>query len=213
MREHQRDRALRVAIVEDDSIIREGLSALIAGTPGFDSPASFASAESALQGIGEPIPDVVLMDIELPGISGIEAIDRLRRKFPRLDILVLTVHEDDDLVFRALCSGAVGYLTKNTPPARLLDAIRETTAGGAPMSSSIARRVVSSFQRSTSSPLTKRETEILNLVARGKSSSVIARELYIDRETVRTHVKNIYQKLEVHSKADAIEKALRDRLI
>jgi DNA-binding NarL/FixJ family response regulator len=207
------EETIRVAIVEDDAIIRDGLASLIEGTHGYAVVGSYPSAESALDGIKEPVPDVVLMDIELPGISGIEGIRRLRKRYANLDILVLTVHEEGDLVFEALCSGAVGYLTKNIPPARLLDAIRETHSGGAPMSTSIARRVVGSFQRSTTSPLTKRETEILNLVSRGKSYSAIADQLFVEKETVRTHIKNIYRKLEVHSKADAIEKALRDKLI
>jgi DNA-binding NarL/FixJ family response regulator len=204
---------IRVVIVEDDEIIRSGLTALIDGREGFSVAGAYGAAEHAIASISPPIPDIVLMDIELPGISGIEGIRRLRKKYPAMEALVLTVHDDDDLVFEALCSGAVGYLTKNTPPERILEALRETRSGGAPMSTSIARRVVRSFQKSQDSPLTRRETEILGLVARGKSFSTIATQLFIDRETVRTHLKNVYRKLEVHSKADAIERALKERLI
>ncbi|MCZ6704210.1 MAG: response regulator transcription factor, partial [Ignavibacteria bacterium] len=158
-------------------------------------------------------PDIILMDIGLPGISGIEGIKRIKNIRPNIDILTVTVYDEGEIVFNALCAGATGYLTKNISPQRLIEAIDEVRNGGAPMSTNIARLVIRSFQRSTDSPLTSRETEVLQHLSRGKSYTMIADDLYINKETVRTHIKNIYQKLNVHSKAAAIEKAMKDRLI
>jgi DNA-binding NarL/FixJ family response regulator len=153
------------------------------------------------------------MDIELPGMNGIEGIEKIKKLRPRTNIIVVTVYDNDSLVFQALCAGAGGYLTKNMQPARLLEAIKDIQEGGAPMSTNIARMVVSSFQKNRNSPLTSRETEVLELLSKGKSYSTIADELFVDKETIRTHIKNIYWKLEVHSKAEAIEKALKNKLI
>ena len=158
-------------------------------------------------------PDIVLMDIGLPGISGVEGIKRIKRARPKIDILTVTVHDEDEIVFNSLCAGASGYLTKNITPQRLIEAIKEVKQGGAPMSTNIARLVIRSFQKSTVSPLTPRETEVLQHLAKGKSYTMIADKLYINKETVRTHIKNIYKKLNVNSKAAAIEKATKDRLI
>lgn len=158
-------------------------------------------------------PDVALMDIGLPGMTGIEGIRILKEKLPDLDILVLTIQSESDTVFDALCAGACGYLMKDTPPAQLLDAIQESYDGGAPMSTRIARLVVKSFQIEQQTLLTTRETEVLTHLCKGKSYKMIADDLFISEETVRRHIKNIYRKLEVHSKSEAVAKAFKERLV
>lgn len=203
----------RVCIVEDDHVIREAFATIIGANDNFDVVATFSNAEDAIQQVESLRPDVLLMDIELPGMNGIEGITRIKKIRPKTQIIVVTVYENDDLVFKALCEGAGGYLTKNMRPERLTEAIKEVMEGGAPMSTNIARMVVSSFQKNHNSPLTSRETEVLELLAQGKSYSGIAQQLYVDKETIRTHIKNIYWKLEVHSKAEAIEKAKKERFI
>ncbi|RMI06834.1 MAG: DNA-binding response regulator [Calditrichaeota bacterium] len=204
---------ITVAIVEDDPAIRDSLALLINGTPGYSCIATYPTCEKAIKEIPQNPPDVLLMDIGLPGMSGIEGIKILKEKVPDLDILVLTIQSDDKVVFEALCAGACGYLVKDTPPARLLDAIRETYDGGAPMSTRIARMVVESFRITPQSTLTDRETEVLTHLCRGKSYKTIADDLGISEETVRRHIKNIYRKLEVHSKSEAVAKAFRERLV
>ena len=204
---------ISVIIVEDDSEIRESLSLLINGTPDFECLESFEDAESSLKWLNEEIPDVVLMDIGLPGISGIEAIKKIKEKYPSLDVLVLTIHENDEYVFDALCAGATGYLTKDTLPAKILEGIKEVYNGGAPMSTQIARMVIGSFKIEPSPDLTKRETEVLTELCNGSSYKMIADTLFISEETVRKHIKNIYRKLEVHSKSEAVAKAIRDKLV
>ncbi len=204
---------IRICIVEDDNIIRNGFALLINSTFGYRIVNTYGNCEDAIKNLFQDEPDVVLMDIELPGMSGIEGIEKIKRLRPKTDIIVVTVYDNPQLVFEALCAGAGGYLTKNMQPARLLEAIKDIREGGAPMSTQIARMVVSSFQKNRNSPLTPRETEVLELLAKGKSYSTIADDLFVDKETIRTHIKNIYWKLEVHSKAEAIEKALKDKLI
>lgn len=205
--------SIKVCVVEDDSVIRDGFALLINGTHGFRVMNTYHCCEDALKNLEHDDPDVVLMDIELPGMNGIEGIGKIKKLKPKTNIIVITVYENDDLVFKALCAGAGGYLTKNMPPARLLEAIQEIQGGGAPMSTNVARMVVQSFQKNRNSPLTSRETEVLELLSKGKSYSTIADDLFVDKETIRTHIKNIYWKLEVHSKAEAIEKATKERLI
>lgn len=204
---------ISVIIVEDDSEIRESLELLIDGTPDYECLATFEDAETALKWLDDEIPDVVLMDIGLPGISGIEAIKKIKQKYPSLDVLVLSIHENDEYVFDALCAGATGYLTKDTPPGKIMDGIKEVYDGGAPMSSQIARMVIGSFKIKPSPELTNRETEVLTDLCDGSSYKMIADNLFISEETVRKHIKNIYKKLEVHSKSEAVAKAIRDRLV
>jgi len=153
------------------------------------------------------------MDIGLPGMSGIQGIRILKDKLPDIDILVLTIQSESETVFDALCAGASGYLMKDTPPAQLLDAIRESYDGGAPMSTRIARLVVESFKITQQTSLTNRETEVLTHLCKGKSYKMIADDLFISEETVRRHIKNIYRKLEVHSKSEAVAKAFKERLV
>lgn len=208
---------LRIAIVEDEPRTREGLQALIAGTPGFVVTGAFATMEQALPVLISSPPDVLLTDIELPGMSGIDGVRRLRNEVPQLPILMLTVFGDDANVFAAICAGACGYLLKDTPPARLLDALRELHAGGAPMTPEIARRVVATFRRGTAaSPehdLTERELAVLQALVRGHSYKTAAVELGIGIDTVRFHVRHVYEKLHVHSKGAAVATALRRRIV
>ncbi|QQS38304.1 MAG: response regulator transcription factor [Ignavibacteriales bacterium] len=207
------DKITRVVIIEDDSIIRQGFISVIEENDSIHCTGDYDTCEEAIKNIDGDQPDIILMDIELPGISGIEGIRRIKKTHPQIDFIVVTVHEDDEKVFDALCAGASGYLTKNISTQKLVDSINEVRNGGAPMSTSIARRVISSFHKSTASPLSPRETEILLHLSRGKSYSMIADELFINKETVRTHIKNIYQKLNVNSKSAALQKANKERLI
>jgi DNA-binding NarL/FixJ family response regulator len=203
------DMDILVTIIEDDETIREGYAFLIGNTTGYKIASTYPSYEEAAKKIVNDNPDVILLDVELPGISGIEALPKLKKLLPDTHILILTVYEQEMLIFRALGNGAAGYLTKNTPPEKIVAAIHEVMEGGGPMSAHIARMVISSFKRNEASPLTRRETEILEQISTGKSRKRIAEELFIDLETVKSHIKNIYHKLDVHSKADAI-KAARD---
>ena len=206
-------RSLRVVIVEDDTLIREGFTNLINQSDNLICIANYDNCEEAIKNLTKDDPQIILMDIGLPGISGIEGIRRIKKIRADIEIIVVTVHDDDIKVFDALCAGASGYLTKNISPENLLSAIDEVSSGGAPMSTNIARMVIKSFQKSVESPLSSRETEVLQLLGRGKSYTMIADDLFIDKETVRSHIKNIYRKLEVSSKAEAIEKANRERFI
>jgi DNA-binding NarL/FixJ family response regulator len=204
---------IRVVIIEDDEIIRCGYAFLIDAAEGYEVIGSYCSYESAAKEIASDRPDVILLDIELPGTNGIEAIPKLKKLTPRSYILILTVYESEKQIFSALANGASGYLTKNTSSARIIDAIKEVMEGGGPMSVNIARMVIRSFQKNQDSPLSKRETQIIEQIESGKSRSQIARDLFIDLETVRSHIKNIYIKLDVNSRADAIKAARDNRLI
>lgn len=204
---------ISVAIVEDDSMIRESYSYLINNSEGFEVAGAYKSYEDASRHLVAIKPDVILLDVELPGINGIEALPKIKKLLPLSHILILTVYENNETVFNALSNGASGYLTKNTSAAKIIEAIKEVLEGGAPMSAGVARLVINSFQRNQNSPLSKRETEVLENVALGKSRRRIADELFIDMETVKTHIKNIYQKLDVHSKADAIKTAKENKFI
>lgn len=208
---------IAVVIVEDQRPLRDGLTRLIGATPGFLVVGSYESMESALAALGArggPRPDVALLDIQLPGMSGIEGVARLRQDLPAVQVLMLTVFGDDDRVFEAICAGASGYLLKDTPPARLLDAIREVASGGAPMSPEIARKVVTMFQRvapprNTAHDLSPREVQTLRLLADGHSYKTAAAALDVSTDTVRFHVRHIYEKLHVHSKSEAVLKAFK----
>ncbi len=207
-----------VVIIEDMREVREGLAALIDGTPGFRCASSYRTMEDALAAADIGRSAVILTDIGLPGMSGIEGIRMLRARFPQIPILALTVHDSDGKVFNALCAGASGYLLKNTLPEQLLEALREVAAGGAPMSPEVARRVVRLFREfrpPDHAPyrLTPQETELLKLLADGHHRKTAAQELSISVNTVSFHLKNIYDKLQVHSKTEAVAKALRERLI
>lgn len=203
----------RIVVVEDDPIIREAFTTLISQSGDYTIEKAYSNAEDAIKNIGSDAAAIYLMDIELPGMNGIEAISKIKQVNAAIQVVVVTVYENDELVFKALCEGASGYLTKNMPPQKLLDSLKELESGGAPMSTNIARMVVSSFHRNRQSPLSARELEVLELLASGKSYSSIADQLFVDKETIRSHIKNIYLKLEVHSKAEAIEKARKNKFI
>jgi DNA-binding NarL/FixJ family response regulator len=204
---------IQVAIVEDDDDIRQTLTLLIDGTEGFRCVGGYADCESALAGLPEDRPDVVLMDIRLPGMSGIEGAARVRQLLPETDVVMLTVLQDDDLVFEALRAGATGYLVKDSGMDAILDAVRDVRAGGSPMSSSIARKIVASFHGAKESPLSPRETDVLGELCKGCSYRRIGETLHVSEDTVHFHIKNIYRKLQVHSKSEAVAKAIRDRLV
>jgi len=207
------DNKTRIVIIEDDQLIRESFASLLNESDSLECVKTFESCEDALKEIEELNADLILMDIQLPGMSGIEGIKKIKKKIPEIDIIAVTVHEDPQYVFDALCAGASGYLTKNISPEHLIKAIFEVINGGAPMSTYIARMVINSFHKNSSSPLSPRETEVLQLLAKGKSYTMIADQLFINKETVRSHIKNIYIKLEVNSKAAALDKATREKLI
>jgi len=204
---------IRIVIIEDDEIIREGYSMLLSQEQGYEVINQYESFDMAVKNIQNDRPDVILLDVELPGTNGIEAIPKLKKILPDTYILILTVFESEKFIFEALANGASGYLTKNTPPNKILASVKEAVEGGGPMSVNVARMVIRSFRRNQESPLSKRETQILELVGDGKNRSQIAKELFIDLETVRTHIKNIYSKLNVNSKADAIKMAKDNKLI
>jgi len=204
---------IHVAIVEDDHDIRRTLALIIDGTPGFSCQFDYMDCESAIPEILKYKPDVILMDINLPGMTGIEGVKKLKEKMPNLDIIMLTIQVDDHSIFESICAGATGYMIKSTPPVNLLQAIQEVHAGGAPMSANIARKVLGSFRRSSHSPLSDRETEILRHLCEGQNYKGIAEKLFVSGHTVRSHIKNIYKKLHVNSRAEAVKKAIRDKLI
>jgi DNA-binding NarL/FixJ family response regulator len=207
---------LRVGIIEDQPKIREGLRALIDGTEGYRCVGAFGSMEEALAKF--EVPDVLLVDIGLPGMSGIEGTRRLRDLYPNLAVLMLTVYEDDHRIFDALCAGASGYLLKKTPPARLLESLKEVVDGGSPMSPEVARRVVALFREihppdRADHQLTPHEIRILTLLVEGHNYKTAAGELHVSINTIRFHMRSIYGKLHVHSKSEAVSKALRNRIV
>ncbi len=210
--------SMRVVLIEDLREIREGLTALINGTAGFECVASYGIMETALAKIEREKPDVILTDLGLPGMSGTEGIERLRKVFPVIPIIALTIYDNDMEIFNALCNGANGYLLKNTPPARLLEALKEAVDGGSPMSPLIATRVVKLFREfrppvHADYHLTPQETELLKLLIEGHHKKTAAREMGISVHTVSFHLKNIYCKLQVHSKTEAVAKALREKIV
>lgn len=204
---------ISVSLIEDDADIRQGLTLLLNNTEGFACTVAYQDCETALKQIRSDPPDVLLMDIQLPGMSGIEGVRRIKQILPDLDIVMLTIHDDDRRVFESLCAGACGYLVKTTPPAKILEAIKEVHAGGAPMSAGIARMVIRSFQKSSPTNLTHREQEILSHLCQGKSYKLIAEALRLSRDTVHSHIKSIYKKLEVNSMTEAVVKAFHDKLV
>ncbi|SDD82445.1 response regulator [Niabella drilacis] len=204
---------INCCIIEDDEVIRNGYVSLLSADEDFFVSGDYASAEAALEQLDRIRPDVILLDIQLPGMRGVDALPAIRKILPGVHIIMLTVHESDDLVFTALKNGASGYLTKNTSFNKIKEHIRDVIRGGGAMSTEIALQVMKYFQKNQHSPLTKRETEILECVAEGKSRSKIAQELFIDQETVKSHIKNIYHKLDVNSRAEALSVARKSRFI
>lgn len=210
---------LNVIITEDKTIIREGLALLINATEGMTCVAQYGSCEDMLADIQNHQADVILQDIGLPGMCGIDGVKEIRKILQEVVILMLTVYEDEDNVFESLKAGASGYLLKKTPPAELIEAIKEAYKGGSPMSSNIARKVVTFFQKGKPAPdkeeinLTDRELEILSSLAEGNSYKMTADKLFISIDTVRTYIRTIYKKLHVHSQSGAVAKAIKKGLI
>jgi DNA-binding NarL/FixJ family response regulator len=207
-----------VAIVEDDRGTREGLAALVDGTPGYYCVGRFGSLEDALPVLARIEPHVLLLDIGLPGMSGVDGARLIRQRHPKTEILMLTVYADEQRVFESICNGASGYLLKTTPPAKLLDAIGDAARGGAPMSPEVARRVVDLFKRThppepAGERLTPQEIRLLKLLADGHSYQVAASHLHVSINTIRNYVRSVYEKLHVHSKSEAVSRALRRGVI
>jgi DNA-binding NarL/FixJ family response regulator len=204
----------RVLIVEDDKEIRNSFMVIVNSSVQFSVVNGYSSCEDAIKHLNNDKPDIVLMDIELPGgMNGIKGAKIIKDKWPAADIIMVTVYEDSDMVFEALKSGASGYITKSANYRELLSALEEISKGGAPMSSKIARLVIDNFHVNPNSPLTKRETEILQLISEGKTYTQISEQLFISKETSKTHIKNIYAKLQVNCKSEAIAKATSEKLI
>lgn len=209
---------ITIAIIEDNTELREGLATLLGTDPRYSCIGAFGDCESFLRSLDDDVPDVVLMDIGLPGINGVECLRRIQERRLRMHIIMLTIFEDEEKIFQSLCSGAAGYLLKESHPETILRAIEEIVAGGAPMSPRIARRVLNMFAhavapRETSIDLSERERAVLEKLVKGLSYKMIAEELFISVHTVNSHLKNIYEKLHVHSKSEAVAKALKDRIV
>jgi DNA-binding NarL/FixJ family response regulator len=205
--------SIAVSIVEDDPGVRSSLVKLINSSPGYRCVSQHSSAENALDEIPKLKPDVALMDINLPGINGVECVRKLKPLLPRTQVIMLTVYQNTDHIFKALAAGATGYLLKQTPPAELLAAIRDVNAGGSPMSGHIARKIVQSFQessaaRETYEALSPREAEVLELLAKGFLYKEIADQMKISYATVHTHIRHVYEKLHVRSRTEAVAKHL-----
>lgn len=204
----------RIVLIEDDQELRECYKLMIKSVDKYLYINSYDSCEEAFSNLAKDRPDIVLMDIQLTGkISGIEGTRFIKSKYPQIDVVIITVYDDSELVFEALRAGASGYLTKSYNYLELVNSLDELTRGGAPMSSKIARMVINNFHSNPNSPLSEREKDVLKLIAEGKSYSQIADLLFISKETSKTHIKNIYSKLQVNSKSEAIELAKSKRYI
>jgi len=211
------DKPIRTAIIEDMRDIREGLTTLINFTDGFACTGSYRSMEDAIPRIRSNVPDVLLSDIGLPGMDGIEGIGILKELYPEMTILMLTVYDDDERIFDAICAGASGYLLKRTPPAKILENIREAVSGGAPMSPEVASRVIKLFRdirppEKVDYDLTPHETRLLKLLVDGHNYTTAAEELGVSYNTIKFHMRHIYEKMQVHSKSEAVSLALKNRV-
>ena len=209
---------IKVVIIEDLRDIREGLAALLNGTEGYKCVGKFGSMEEALRNIQRDVPDVILSDIGLPGMDGIEGVRLIKEKYPEMTILMLSVYNDNERIFDALCAGAQGYLLKKTPPARIVESLNEALGGGAPMSPEIARKVITLFRdirppERVDYDLTPHETRLLKLLIEGHTKKTAALEIGVSVNTVSFHLKRVYEKLQVHSKSEAVAKALKNRII
>jgi DNA-binding NarL/FixJ family response regulator len=210
---HSRGGAVRVVIVDDDDWLRDNLKQELEQAPGLTCLGCYGSAEAALSGVPKLRPDVVLMDINLPGLSGVECLRQLKALCPESQVLMLTVYEESEQIFNSLLAGASGYLLKRTPTSQVLEAIRQVRDGGSPMTTHIARKVVQYFNKlgsgaSECDKLAPREREVLELLARGDAYKHIADKLAVSLETVRMNVKHIYAKLHVHSRGEAVAKLM-----
>lgn len=210
---------IKVCLFEDNDNLREGLMRLINGTYGFKCVGAFPNCDNLIEKVKSAQPDVVLMDIQMPGMTGIEGVRLLKENYPELKILMETVFDDDEKIFKSICAGAEGYILKHTPPSQILDAIKEIHEGGSPMTPSIANRVLSMMKKSSTGKsvetfdLSYREREILSCLVEGMSYKLIADACTISIETVGAHIKNIYKKLQVHSKSEAVAKAIKGKIV
>ncbi len=210
---------IRIAIFDDNKRFRESLALLFEANPGFDVVGSFPDVLTVLDDVDTCVPEVVLMDIDMPSVNGISAVKQIREKFPKLPVIMLTSFDEDDKVFQSICAGAMGYLLKNTQPANLIEAVNEVRQGGAPMTPSIARKVMLHFQQQNRPAkgddynLSDREKEVLALLVKGLPLKTIGDQLFVSRETVKTHIKNIYSKLHVNCAAEAVAKTLQQKLL
>lgn len=207
---------VKVSVFEDNNDLRESLSILIRGTEGFELCGAYPDCNKVVENLSESTPDVVLMDIDMPGMSGVEGLKLIRQHFPSVDVLMLTVFEDNEHLFESIQNGANGYLLKKTSPAKIMEALLEVSNGGAPMTSGIARQALELFRhtpRRTEYKLTDRETGILRLLSKGHSYKMIGYELEISIDTVRSHIRKVYEKLQVHSVNAAVAKAINERLV
>ncbi len=210
---------IRVVIFEDNKNLRDGLFQLINGSEGFQCVDGFSNCDNLIERIEKTKPDVILMDIEMPGISGIEGVEIIKEKYPAVKILMETIFDDDDKIFKSICAGAEGYILKHTSPVEILESIKEIYQGGSPMTPSIANRVLSmvkgkeSKQKRTDFDLTPREKEILSCLVEGLSYKMTADTCAVSVDTVNAHIKSIYKKLHVHSKSEAVAKAIKGRIV
>ena len=210
---------IRVCLFEDNDNLREGLLRLINGTYNFKCVGAFPNCDNLIEKIKSSKPDVVLMDIQMPGISGIEGVRLIKEEFPDIKILMETIFDDDEKIFKSICAGAEGYILKHTPPSQILDAIKEIHEGGSPMTPSIANRVLSMMKKNSTGKsvetfdLSDREREILSCLVDGMSYKLIADACTISIDTVGAHIKNIYKKLQVHSKSEAVAKAIKRNIV
>ncbi len=210
---------IKVAIFEDNKMLRESLQQLINNQEDMHCTGAFPDANKLIRNMQMANPDVVMMDINMPGTSGIEAVQLIKEKYPQVQILMQTVFEENDKIFAAICAGASGYMLKKTAPQKMIEAIRETYLGGAPMTGSVAVKVLQMFRSQSATEqkeyidLSEREKEILTLLVKGKSYKAVASECFISIDTVSTHVRHIYEKLHVHSKSEAVAKAINQKLV
>ena len=202
-----------IVIIEDNEDLNKIFTEVLNNTNHLKVVASYTNCEDALLQLKQDIPDIILMDIGLPGMNGIDGTKQIKKNLPSAKVIIVTVHENSKTVFDALCAGAIGYLTKNATSVKLIKAIDEVLSGGAPMSMNIAKMVVQSFERAPDTILTPRETEVLQLLAKGRSNKSIAIQFEISPNTIKYHVKNIYDKLQVHNREDAIKKATQKKYI
>lgn len=208
---------IHIGIIEDNKYIRAAWESVLTSESGFAITGSFSNCEDAFRSGDFLRSDLYLMDISLPGMTGIEGVKYLRRHNPSAVVVMCTVHEDDQTLYEALCAGAVGYLLKKTPPAELIAALQDAAQGGSPMTPTIARKVITSFhthsKKATDEELSEKEKEVLTLMAQGKSYTAIARELFLSVDGVRYHIRHIYEKLQVHSRGEAVASGLKRKLI